>query len=283
MTKFKYDPNEKVADNEFLTPVYFKNTVLVKYLYDPRAFVSWASETYGSIYFSDSNMAFGINSDNQVFAWLGDLRNLPPVEQQHWASENIRPQGNTESEFFMAQIHAEFTDDPLALQVMNSLHKWNTGFSRKYGCQLYKPLDLDKTLEEVRRYRMALMQRKDDFVIFVNQLNQFINENVDTTSARKFLIDQGIEFSQCSKGNKLLELIYVEFLKDSENMIAPFFYLYDLRIWATHQMGDEKLNAVAESLDVSDASNYEALLSALLRRLLDSTKKLYDRYAEVVT
>lgn len=88
---FDFDPAEGLGDG-FFTPVYFDNEVLVKHLYSKTIAVEFASETYGTIYWPDDYMSFGINSKNAVIAWLGDLKELPESEQHHWREHNIASQ-----------------------------------------------------------------------------------------------------------------------------------------------------------------------------------------------
>lgn len=70
---FVFDPKEGLGDG-FLTPVYFDNEVLVKHLYSKTNAVEFASETYGTIYWPDHYMSFGINAQGAVIAGRGSAR-----------------------------------------------------------------------------------------------------------------------------------------------------------------------------------------------------------------
>ena len=125
---FQFDPTE--GPSAFLRPVYFDRHVLVKYLYDPRMGVSFASETYGTVYAPDWYMSFGINAGQAVLAWLGDLEDLPAAEQAHWASHNLPSQHDMRSEFLDAQLDAVFTAPPIALSACNAIRRstrWPSG------------------------------------------------------------------------------------------------------------------------------------------------------------
>lgn len=276
VVKFNFDGSEGLS--EFLTPVYFDHNVLVKYLYDPRVSVEFASETYGTIYLPDQYLAFGINRAGAVIAWHGDLQDLDLADQYHWASNNIAPQHDMKSEWYDAQIDAVFTSPPVAIQAINALEKWNAAFATKYGTRLYKPTSFDDRLEAVRRYKRIIIQSEDDFIRFVSELNEIINENVNTQGLRTFLEGKDVKIANGSRGNKLLELVYRDVLGDTTNMIAPFFWLYDVRLWADHEMGDAKLIAVAAHLSVADIADYEAILSGLLIRLRDAATNLHTAY-----
>lgn len=276
VVKFNFDQSE--ALNAFLTPVYFDHNVLVKYLYDPRISVEFASESYGTIYLPDKHLAFGINSAGTVIAWHGDLEDLDAVDQYHWANNNIESQHDVKSEWYDGQINVAFTPPPVSIQAINALDKWNAAFATKYGTRLYKPTSFDDRLEAVRRYRRIIIQSEDDFIRFVSELNEIINENVDTQGIRALLSGKGVKIDNGSRGNKLIELVYRDILGDTTNMIAPFFWLYDVRLWADHDMGDAKLIAVAAHLGVDDIADYEAILTRLLIKLRDAATNLHAVY-----
>lgn len=274
---FVFDPKEGLGDG-FLTPVYFDNEVLVKHLYSKTNAVVFASETYGTIHWPDEYMSFGINAQGAVIAWLGDLQGLPAAEQHHWREHNISAQHDMKSEFYDAQVDAQFTQSPIAIQTINELEKWNATFSSKHGLRLYKPASFKNRIEAVRRYRRIIIQSEDDFVRFVSELNEIINENVDTEEIRKFLKVKNVAYKDGLRGNKLLEIIYRDVLGDTTNLIGPFFMLYDLRLWADHDMGDQLLEDVCAKLGIADLTNFEAILTALLERLRDALKELLATY-----
>lgn len=276
---FNYDTKENLGDG-FLIPVYFGKHVLVKYLYDPRVSVQFASETYGTIYLPDHYMSFGINGKGAVIAWLGDLLELPHAEQIHWCSENLAPQNDIMSEFFEAQINAKFTESTVGIQAINAIDDWNAAFARKHGIGLYKAKSFDDRLEDVRRYRRLIIQSEDDFVRFVSELNEIINENVDTAAIRTFLNSKNLVAPSGSKGNKLIELVYTGVLGDTTNIVEPFFMLYDLRLWADHNMGDEKLKDVAARLGIANLTDFEGILTALLIRMRDVAVTLKQTYGD---
>jgi hypothetical protein len=73
-------------DEGFLTPVFFKLSVLNKYTQNPEYRLNLFSESYGSIESEDWNIAFGINRNQLAFMWLGDIDSLPITEQYNLRS-----------------------------------------------------------------------------------------------------------------------------------------------------------------------------------------------------
>lgn len=275
---FQWDAAESLGEDGYLTPVYFNKQVLIRYLYDSRFYCEFASETYGTIGNDEFCISFGINRNGSVIAWLGDLTDqVPEKEQLYWLVENKAPENEIESEFYDAQINAEFTDPPLTISCLNTLSRLNGTFHKRFGVHLYHDRSVEERIEETRRYKRLLLNNPDDFKRFLSEFNEIINENTNNTEVKRLLSERGIAVPKNAKGNKLLEKVYVEILEDTENLIAPFFYLYDLRLWADHATGSAKRDTVAASLGVSDVENYDSLMSALLEAIKESCEKLKEK------
>lgn len=274
---FKYDLVEQIGADDFLTPVYFNKQVLIRYLYDSRFYCDFASETYGTIGDEDFSISFGINNNGSVLMWLGDIKNnIPQREQFYLLVENKEPEGNVQSEFYEAQINAQFTEPPLEIKTLNMVEKLNSAFETKYSCFLYKERSIEERIDEARRYKRILMNNTDDFKRFITELNEIINESTNNTALRLLLDSKGITYGKGSKGNKLLEKVYTEILGDKDNTISPFFYLYDLRLWAAHTGKDDTLAEVTSNLGLSKDSEFKDILDALLTSILKSSTKLIE-------
>jgi hypothetical protein len=275
MPKFQYDDTEAIDKECYLTPVYFRKEVLVRYLYDSRFVCEFTSETYGTIRSAKFQIGFGINPNGSVVVWLGDLQEtLPEREQLYWMVENKDPEGDPRSEFYDAEIQAKFTEPPVAVQCLNELAAVNAAFHRRFGAYLYHTISLEQRRDATGRYKRLVLRNIDDARLFFIDLNSIINENTNTADLRRILHGRGVELPETHKGNKLLEHAYKNLLGDTENLIAPFFYLYDLRLWASHTTGDKKRNAVAAALGVTDPADHRVLVAALLAAIRNSCGKL---------
>jgi hypothetical protein len=274
---FAWDAAESLGSDKYLIPVYFNKQVLIRYLYDSRFYCDFASETYGTVGNDDFSIPFGINRNGTVIAWLGDLMELPKREQFYWLVENKAPENDAQSEFFDAQIDAQFTPPPAAIDTLNALARLNSAFHKRFGVYLYHAGSLEERIEETRRYKRLILNNLDDFKRFLSEFNEIITENTNNAELKRLLTNRGITLPETAKGNKLLEKVYQDILGDTDNLIAPFFYLYDLRMWANHESGDTKRDAVAAALRVADISDYNLLMSALLKRLGGSCEKLQKK------
>jgi hypothetical protein len=272
---FQWNPDESLGGDGFLTPVYFNRQVLVRYLYDSRFTCEFASETYGTVHGDDFYISFGINANGSVLAWLGDLKSLPVRERFYWLVENKDPEGNAKSEFFDAQVNAQFTEPPAIIRALNALSKLNAGFHKKFGVHLYHERSIEERIEETRRYKRLLLNNVDDFKRFVSELNEIINENANNSELRRLLNGNGVTVQSGSKGNKLLAAVYDAVLHDKSNLIASFFYLYDLRLWADHSMSEDTIKNVAAKLG-SSVDDYQRLLELLIQAINDSSSQLLE-------
>lgn len=275
--RFEIDPDEAVHGSSFLTPLYFNRQVLTRYLYDSRFRCEFASETYGTVYGSDFTLSFGLNKNGTVIAWLGDIQdNIPIRERYYWLVENKPSEHELASEFYDAQIEVKFTPPPAVIQCLNKLDEFNKKFQAKFGIHLYHDRSIEERIEETRRYKRLLLNNLDDFKRFISEFNEVIVENINNTEIRRLLAENSISIDKGTKGNKLLQSVYEKVLGDDQNLIAPFFYLYDLRLWADHSMGDEKLQTVAKTLGVLP-TEYQQLMEALVAKLDVSVTQLLGK------
>ena len=271
---FEWDPTEAVNGDCFLTPVYFNRQVLTRYLYDSRFSCEFASETYGTVYGPDFDISFGINRNGSVIAWLGDLQDRIPVRERfYWLVENKSPENDVASEFYDAQIGAKFTAPPTVIQCLNIVAKFNSAFHRKHGVHLYHDRSIEERVEETRRYKRLVLNNVDDFKRFISEFNEILNENTNNTEIRRLLSERGEPVASGWKGNKLLQQVYEAVLSDTENLIAPFYYLYDLRLWADHSTDGNYLKDVSTKLGVSQ-QEYQLLMEALIAKLATSAEAL---------
>ena len=120
------------------------------------------------------------------------------------------------------------------------------------------------------------MNDADDFKRFITELNEIINESTNNTALISLLKSKGVDFEKGSKGNKLLEKVYTAVLGDRNNLIAPFFFLYDLRLWAAHTGKDNVLTDVTNKLGLPSDSEFKSILEALLTSIFQSSEKLME-------
>jgi hypothetical protein len=130
------------GEPHYLTPVFFRKTVLDKYYQQP-----------GKYSVEDSYLRcgglWGLQMDNHhdeyVVAWLGDLgRDLTYEEQLHWRSYNVAPCGTVSETYLRRQILAQFADtDQPDLKLKHRFPSFCAKCTERLGWSLFLPLRRD--------------------------------------------------------------------------------------------------------------------------------------------
>lgn len=263
----------------YLTPVFFTKEVLVRYFYDPRYMCQFCSETYGTLSSHSNNFSvpFGVNSNNKVLIWYGDLMGAPAYEQAYLGSENVQSDHNIDSEFYDAQIKAEFTTPIREMDIVQLKYKIQDIAASKFKTNIFKTTtkeSFEEIIEKCSRFKRITFGHEDDLKRFVSEWNELLVEDIDHDSIKTILDNKGITYTKGSKGNKILEIFIKDILNISENIIAPFFYLYDLRIWADHSDAQSKYEDVATQLGLSKNADNEEIYNLLVDNLLSFLERL---------
>lgn len=122
----------------YLTPVFFRKDVLVKYYSAPEKY----KVEDGDIYVGDYILRADTNHPDFVIVYLGDLgSDIPFTEQQYWKPFNVLPTGEISDTAFRRNFLGQFAD-PAAEQFVfkNKYQTLQEGWSKKYGWRFFKPL-----------------------------------------------------------------------------------------------------------------------------------------------
>jgi hypothetical protein len=270
----------------FLTPVFFDIHVLVRYFYDPRYMCEFCSETYGTIncpedpnYEFDFDFPFGINPNNKVIAWLGDINKLDPKEIQYLESNNIDSDGNIKSEFYEAQINAEFTDPIREVELVLFKTKLSKLTTELFGFSLYKTTEqeVSEIIGLCSKFKSIVFNSEDDIKRFLSYWNEELIEDLNLDGLKKVLTDNGVVIDKGNKGLKLLEKFIKNVLNVEENIIAPLYYLYDLRLWADHREMQSQYDNVLTNLKLKPDANFSKVYKQMIIEIYEFYKTLNDK------
>lgn len=263
----------------FLTPVFFNKEVLVRYFYDPRYLCEFHSETYGTVYAKNFRFPFGINPNGKVVAWLGDLEKLPEPEQQYLLSENTESDGDITSEFYDGQINCVFTSPIREIEIVLLKTKISEVFHDRYGFALFnntKP-SLDEVLQMCSRCKRIVFNNQDDLKRFISEWNESVVEDIRGTNLKAWLKSNSVPFDEGLGSLKTLEVFTKQVLGDTNSLIAPLFYLNDLRIWADHKGAEEKFIGVIKKLGLQNPSHAE-----LYSRLIEDVYSFFMNFFAIL-
>ena len=287
---FKYDANDckfiprlqnPMAKEGFFTPIFFNRKVLHKYISFDEYAVDMSGNTYGVIYFpNESHLVFGINRNNKMFCWLGDIEEIPENERVYLLSENIESDHDIASEFYAGQIEVEFAEPSNEIKLLNERMFFAQSWKNRYLSQIFQKSE-SISVTQTRLVRPVNWNQNTVMPIF-NELNKLCVESLCRDAIMGAIRKEKPNFSAKRIGamkltEKLIETTYPEF--DAKEIMKPFFVLYDFRIVLEHSHTEEAtrrtLDSCYERLKIlKDNRNFEKLYDQLLENLTESYSKL---------
>lgn len=273
---FKIDSTIKAPGlSPYLTPIFFDIEVLVKYLYNTSYQCSFCSETYGTIYGPNESfyLPFGINPNKKVIAWLGDIEKLNSKERLYLASHNIDSDGNIKSEFYDSQIEIQFTDPIIEVELILFKTKLSKLTNELFKFKLYNTTDheISDIVNDCSKYKRIVFNSEDDIKRIVSEWNEILIEDLNKNNLERILDKNDIKIEE--EGSlKQFEKFIKNILKINDNIIAPLFYLYDLRLWADHNNTQSYYNEVLTKLSLQTDVAY----STIYKKLIDEIYNFYE-------
>ncbi len=241
---------------QFLTPVFFRTSVLDKYRDEPSRY----DVESGCLRCKrDGSVLWCIPIDNHgtdcVSVRLGDLGSLPYAQQLHFASQNVL-KGEVSDTFFRSQIDAEFCDSTHPVAVFkSSYYKLLTVGWEELGWHLLLPLT-----EQDQHYMSALKllthNEQKEFDEQILALTKILIDSLNEKELHRFLScdERGISlFDKVLKQRNVFgSEQYVKFLRDLQDIRSTF---------VAHRKG-EKYIRVSRRIGLDRLS-----LSEVLKRL----------------
>ncbi|WP_421851738.1 hypothetical protein [Marinomonas sp.] len=197
--KFKYSsidyefiPGLERPWNEgFLTPVYFKTSVLNKYSQNPEYELDLFSSTYGTIsYKSEWSISFGVNKNKLIIMWLGDIDALPEEEKYYLRSENTESVHCIHSEFYNAQIEVEWTEPSIESRVFELRSKLSASTNDAHGKPLYM---LDGEVSDViSNLDKPVFWEDKNVSPVIESLNRIFVESINSNAIKSVLKEKNL-------------------------------------------------------------------------------------------
>jgi hypothetical protein len=257
----------------FLTPVFFNKKVLLKFDQLPNYRLVFSSRTYGSIHTETDQISFGINPNDKVVMWLGDIGTLPDSEQYYLRSENVESDHSLGSEFYDGQIECKFTDSTSEDSLIKARSEFLDSGFRFFSCEL-SHLD-EELLQDIDELKRPIIFSKTTEREITSRLNRICVESLNTKNLRSILKELGNDAGNKGCLKLLEEILATKFASDGMNSVmCPFFVLYDLRIINSHLTSSEKAGSTIESakqrLEIDDDADFSVLYDTLISRLVAS-------------
>lgn len=271
----------------FLTPVFFNIEVLLKYIYHPAYALDIGADTFGYIYKDDERyITFGINENNKVIMWLGDIANLSIEEQFYLRSENIPSDHSIGSEFYEAEIEVMWANASMEKKLLQARLEFNESIRNNFGFSVAQ-LDTE-TLRIASNIQKLIVNTIDAFKDLMIPLNELLVEAINNKDIRKTLKRQHPELKDeltNKKGIKLLQL-WLENNTIGINVnqeISPLFVLYDLRLVSAHLYSDNSRDNMLKSCCTRlGLEENERNYIVIANTLIDKLTTMYIKFSKTI-
>jgi hypothetical protein len=284
---FLYDPDdyyyipglERPFDIGFLTPVFFKRDVLLKYESSPVYGVKFASQTYGEIIGEDFSIPFGINKNGNVVMWLGDIARLPESEQFYLRSENIESDHSIGSEFYDGQIECIYTPASRESRLFSLRSDFMEAFFRKLG---RKVAHLDaEVMNLALSFNDPIVDSYKERRHIADIMNKIYLESLDNGALGEIMSKLGLDPKSLGSLKRLQAVLDATTgASNIPNLLSPFYVLYDLRVAYSHLTPalrtTEILKTITDRLGIVESSGIREIYEAITDGLSTSFEQLTE-------
>jgi hypothetical protein len=265
------------SSSGFLTPLFYNRRVLLKYSNAAGYALDLGSNTYGTVRMPAHTISFGLNRQDQIIMWLGDVDHLPIDEKHYLRSENIPSSHDVASEFYNGQIDVIWSEPSRERVLFDS----RAEFVRKAQSLLGIPvMRLDSECAAILEgFRAPLNEDRRSIPNAIEDLCKVCVESINRRAFVKALENQGIAADPRLGGLKVLEKwLETRVGGTAPSIMSALFVLYDLRVNAAHLLSSE---ASAEALESARArlGGSAVDVSELYRLLVDQLGICFQQLA----
>ena len=244
--------------------------------------------TFGYIYKGDEHyISFGINENNKVIMWLGDIIDLNVEEQFYLRSENVPSDHSIGSEFYEAQIEVQWAEASAERKLLKKRLDFNEKVRDNYNLAVAQ-LDTE-TLRVAKNIRKLLVNTNDAFKDLIIPLNELFVEAINNKDISKDLKQKYPELKEELKGKKGIKLLQLWLEKNTTGIdvnvvIAPLFVLYDLRLVSAHLYSDNSREELLESCCTRlGLAETERNYIVIANTLIDKLDEMYDKFIQCLS
>ena len=250
----------------YLTPIYFRKSVLDKYYNEPSKYkvndAMLSCSSLWSIYLDN-------NHKDKVCVWLGDLSNLSYAEQSYWRSFNVVPDGYISSTFYKRQIQAQFSNseqpEHVFLGAYNELLKESKS---KLGWSIILPLTTDDE-HFLKSIRLPATNEQKVFDELVLSLTKVLIDSINEKELKKVFKILNQDTTELTGSiNKIKYLFDSLELKDYEEVITFLKGLQRLRSTSSAHRKGSQYQKVAKELGIFENGRIETF-NNLLKQSID--------------
>lgn len=272
----QYIPGLAHAEDGFLTPVFFSKDILTYFYNHPDYAVSFASDTYGTIYTKDRYISFGLNEYGKLIMWLGDLDDLDRRDQVMLQAHNVPSDHSIGCEFYEGQIEAVFTELSQEQRLIRTSGEFASAVIERFNHMKAYKMDAEAA-ELLSQLRRPVHFTDEKFGDSMETMTKLFIERIDIAPMKTMLRESLGQSELERKGNlrelKTLQLWVETNLKCDQagSILAPLFVLYDLRVAYKHllprETSEQKKKNCLERLGLPEGTALEEMYTVLTQRL----------------
>jgi hypothetical protein len=272
----QYIPGLAHAEDGFLTPVFFSKDILTYFYNHPDYAVSFASDTYGTIYTKDCYISFGLNDHSKLIMWLGDLNDLERKDQVMLQAHNVPSDHSIGCEFYEGQIEAVFTELSQEQRLIRTSGEFASAIIERFNHMKAYKMDAEAA-ELLSQLRRPVHFTEEEFGDSMETMTKLFIERIDIAPMKTMLRESLGQDELDRKGNlrelKTLQLWSETILKCDQagSILAPLFVLYDLRVAYKHllprETAEQKKKSCLQRLSLADGTPLEEMYASLTQQL----------------
>jgi hypothetical protein len=272
----QYIPGLAHANDGFLAPVFFSKDILTYFYNHPDYAVSFASDTYGTIYTKDHNISFGLNEHGKLIMWLGDLNDLERRDQLMLLAHNVPSDHSIGCQFYEGQIEAEFTELSQEQRLIRTSGEFAMALIERFNHMKAYKMDAEAA-ELLLQLRRPVHFTEEEFGNSMETMTKLFIERIDV-APMKAMLRETLGQSELERRGSLRELktlqLWVETILKFDRaatVLAPFFVLYDLQVAYKYllprETAEQKKKGCLERLGLKDGTGFEEMYSVLTQQL----------------
>ncbi|MBU3227794.1 hypothetical protein [Clostridium algidicarnis] len=270
-----YDDEHSVEG--FLTPVYFTKKVLLYFMQDPDYKVNLYAETYGEFRLKNEwSIPFGINRNDKVVFWLGDLSYLDEMTLSIMKPHNVESDHKiVASEFYAGQMCCIWSHPNREIRICEQKNKLFDALNKTYEVSLFHLNDEIKQQKE--KYVKPIIITEKTIEPTINMLHKVLIEGVNMPELRKLYFkiveipDKKYEEWGSIKFYEVLLKNIISGNDDVKNIISPLYLLNDFRQYYDHLLSEKvkekKCKNIIQSLGIESFDEMERIYDELLKKL----------------
>jgi len=270
-----------LMNDGFLTPVFFKKEALIYFMHHPDYELNLFSESYGIFSYKDEfQVPFGININDKLIVWLGDLEKLDDTTLKFLEIHNV-PSDHIlmHTEFYDAQLNVIWSEPIIERQIVNLRNKAYDMLKLKHGLDLHHlEEEVIKALLDIKK---PITYSEIEIKPVVSAMHKILIEAVNIKAMKNYYEGKVAEEDRDKEYKKWGSIKYYEYIlvqystKPIKDLIAPLYLLNDLRVIFFHLLSLDKEAALKQNIiNTLGLTNFDIRevyirLNAKLKELLE--------------